>query len=188
MLLTKLTNILLTGAKLRSFSDQKPTISEMNFPDKPEHFFETELGRTHYRYIEVESAQTAVLLPGFSIPSSAYSTFAENLSETGFSVVTIDYFGRGFSVPSTYFDYSLSSYVKQVLSLLEYLKIDKCILISFSFGSLIACNISNIQPSIISRLVFISPYHFLKKTTRPFQKFLLSNSFIGPYLIKIAAP
>ncbi|OHT14613.1 Clan SC, family S33, methylesterase-like serine peptidase [Tritrichomonas foetus] len=161
---------------------------QMNFPDQPEHYFENAYGKTHYRYIQVESAQIAVLLPGFSIPSSAYATFAQNLSETGFSVLTIDYFGRGFSIPSKYFECTLSSYVQQVLDLLEYLKIEKCVMISFSFGSIIACNIASILPSIISRLVFISPFHFLQKTIRPFQKFLLSNFLFGSYLLKIAAP
>lgn len=160
----------------------------MNFPDSPESYFENVLGKTHYRYIQVESAQVAVLLPGFSIPSSAYQTFAQIFSEAGFSVLTIDYFGRGFSIPSTYFNYTIDSYVRQVLDLLEYLKIEKCVLISFSIGSIIACNIASILPSLISRLVFISPFHFLKHGMRPVQKFLISNSFIGPYLLKVAAP
>ena len=117
----------------------------MNFPDLPESYFEDDLGKTHYRYIQVESAQVAVLLPGFSIPSAAYQTFAQNLSDTGFSVLTIDYYGRGFSTPSTYFAHTLTSYVRQVLSLLEYLGIDKCVLISFSFS-----------PPIINMLLLIS--------------------------------
>lgn len=160
----------------------------MNFPDFPETYFEDDLGKTHYRYIQVESAQVAVLLPGFSIPSAAYQTFAQNLSDTGFSVLTIDYYGRGFSTPSTYFAHTLTSYVRQVLSLLEYLDIDKCVLISFSFGSLIACNIASIAPSLISRLVFISPYHFLNQGPKPLQKFIISNNIFGTYFLKMAAP
>lgn len=173
---------------MNNFDRKINVLHKMNFPDSPESYFENELGKTHYRYIQVESAQVAVLLPGFSIPSSAYQTFAQIFSETGFSVLTIDYFGRGFSIPSTYFNYTVDSYVRQVLDLLEYLKIDKCVLISFSIGSIIACNIASILPSLISRLVFISPFHFLKHGMRPVQKFLISNSFFGPYLLKVAAP
>ena len=159
----------------------------MEFPATPDSFFESPQGKTHYRHLKVESAQTILILPGFSIPSSAYVTFAKNLSEIGFTVVTLDYFGRGYSEPSKYFDYTLNGYVEQVLNLLAHLKIDNLILISFSFGALIAANIAEKKPSMITRLVFISPFHFLQKPMRPFQRFIISNRLFGSFLLKVTA-
>ena len=159
----------------------------MEFPATPDSFFESSQGKTHYRYIKVESAQTVLILPGFTIPSAAYATFAKNLSDSGFSVVTIDYFGRGYSEPSSYFDFTLNSYVEQVLNLLAFLKTESVILISFSFSSLIAANIADRKPTLISRLVFISPFHFLRRPMRPFQRFVMSNPLLGPLLLKITA-
>lgn len=159
----------------------------MEFPATPDSFFESSQGKTHYRYIRVESTQTVLILPGFSIPSAAYALFAHNLSEAGFSVVTIDYFGRGYSEPSTYFDFTLNGYVDQVMNLLAFLHLESVVLISFSFGALIAANIAERKPSLISRLVFVSPFHFLRRPMRPFQRFVISNRFMGPLLLKVTA-
>jgi pimeloyl-ACP methyl ester carboxylesterase len=157
----------------------------MNFPIHPDSFYESAYGKTHYRYIQSDSGlPIACILPGLSIPSPAYETFARGLSG-GFNVLTVDYFGRGYSEPSPEFLHTVAGFVNQVLDLLAYLKIANCVLISFSFGSLIAANIAERSPALITRLVFLSPFHFLKNTMRPFQRFILSNSFFGPLLLKL---
>ncbi|KAH0792993.1 alpha/beta hydrolase [Histomonas meleagridis] len=158
----------------------------MEFPSTPDKFFESELGTTHYRFFEVDDAPIICVLPGISIPSAAYCTFAKCITKNGFSVLIPDYFGRGFSTPSLNFNYSLPAYINQILGLIKHLKIEKCILVSFSFGALIAANIVAQEPSLISRLVFISPFHFIKQATRPFQGFVLS-SYLGQFLLKFVA-
>lgn len=154
---------------------------------KPERFHVSELGKTHYRYFEVLNAPIICMLSGISIPSGAYCNIAQNLADKGFSTLVIDYFGRGFSEPLPSFKFTLSSYVDQILELLNALGIEKCILVAFSFGSLIAANIAERVPSLISKLVFISPFHHLKQNIRPFQKFILS-SCLGERLFKLVTP
>lgn len=160
----------------------------MSFPSTPDRFFESPLGKTHYRYIEVESAQVICILPGFSIPSAGYYQFAHDLSENGFSVIVIDYFGRGYSEPSQEFDFTFNSYAKQVLDLMNHLKIEKFGLISFSIGAHVAANIAEASAASITKLVFISPFHFVLNEMHPFQRYLLSNSLFGPLVLKLVAP
>jgi pimeloyl-ACP methyl ester carboxylesterase len=159
----------------------------MEFPVLDDAYFESPLGKTHFRYIRTESDQFACILPGLTIPSAAYVTFARKLSEADYTVVTIDYFGRGFSEPSDKFDFSISGYTTQVLDLLAHLSVTTCVLISFSFGSLIAANIAERAPDLISRLVFFSPFHFLRKPIRSFQQFMLSNRLFGQTLIRLTS-
>lgn len=153
----------------------------------PDRFHVSDLGKTHYRYFEASNAPVVCILSGISIPSGAYCKFAQNLSDKGFSTLVIDYFGRGFSEPSPNFKFTLSSYVDQILDLLNALQIDKCILVSLSFGALIAANIAERVPSLISKLVFISPFHHLKQKIRPFQKFIFSSCF-GEMMLKQITP
>ena len=164
---------------------------EFDFPSSPEQFYQGHNGKTHYRYIhcQQESAQTIVMLPGFSIPSSAYYPFAKAISESGFDILIIDYYGRGFSIIDSgiKFEYSIKNFSEQVIELLIALKIDKCVLISFSFGSLIAGNIAAKKPSLITRLVFVSPFHCLQHSLRPFQHYVLTNSILGWFVLKYTA-
>jgi pimeloyl-ACP methyl ester carboxylesterase len=159
----------------------------MEFPALDDAYFESSLGKTHFRHIRTQSGQFACILPGLTIPSAAYVTFARKLSEANFTVVTIDYFGRGFSEPSAEFDFSISGYATQVLNLLAHLSVASCVLISFSFGALIAANIAERAPDLISRLVFFSPFHFLRNPIRPFQQLMLSNRLFGPTLIRLTS-
>lgn len=158
----------------------------MEFPLEPDQFYESSQGRTHYRRIEVPGAQTILILPGVSIPSAAYAAFAADLSE-GFDVITIDYFGRGFSEPNDSFPHTLDGYAEQVLSLLAHLKIESAGVVAFSFGSLIAANIAERCPALITQLVFISPFHFLHKHVGPFQKFLIGNRLFGEMVVRAGA-
>jgi pimeloyl-ACP methyl ester carboxylesterase len=158
----------------------------MEFPVLPDDFYESAQGKTHFRYKRNDSGQIACILPGFSIPSPAYERFASLLADT-FSVLTIDYFGRGYSEPSPEFRPTVDGYVAQVLDLLTHLEITSCVLISFSFGSLVAANIVERNPALIKRLVFISPLHFLRNPIRPFQRFIISNSLFGPFFLRLSA-
>ena len=159
----------------------------MDFPSDPGDFFESEYGKIHYRYSLIEDSQVICILPGFSIPSSIYTRFTKELNEMGFSVLIIDYFGRGFSEPSSSFDFSIESTTDAFLLLLNHLEITKCSFISVSYGSLITANIIEKNPSIINRLIFISPLMFQKSVMRPFQRFLLSNQYIGPFVLRGAS-
>ena len=159
----------------------------MQFPTSPGLFFETEEGKTHYRYIENEGAQTIVVVPGFSLPSSVYFNFCQKISENGFSVLIMDFYGRSFSELKE--DLPLKPkccpelYAKQYISLIKNLEIEKCDMIAFSFGALVASHITSLEPDLVSKLVLVSPFKFLKKPARPFQKYILGHPTIGPWVL-----
>jgi pimeloyl-ACP methyl ester carboxylesterase len=157
----------------------------MEFPTLPDDFYDSPAGKTHFRYIRVHSDQTACILPGVLIPSAAYTTFARKLCAYNYSVLTIDYFGRSYSEASPEFPHTIDSYVAQFVDLLAYLEIKSCVLISFSFGSLIAANIAERTPSLITHLIFLSPFHFLKSPIGPFQRFVISNSVFGLWFLRL---
>lgn len=160
----------------------------MEFPASPGSFYESEVGKTHYRYIENEGASTVCVLPGFSLPSSVYFPFCKKISENGFSVLVIDYYGRGFSELKETLDeknaeYSPNVYAKQFISLIKKLEIDRCEMIAFSFGALVASNVTMLEPDLITHLVLVSPFKFLKNPTRPFQRLILTHPTIGPWVL-----
>lgn len=160
----------------------------MLFPATSDKFLETENGKTHYRYIEVEGAPVACVLPGFSFPSAVYVPFAKSLSDSGFSVLIMDYYGRGFSIASEKVtDYNPSLFANQFLELIKHLEIDNIVLISFSYGSLVAAHLTSLEPSIVSRIVMVSPFKCLRSPVRPVQKIILSHKLIGPWLLSYTA-
>ena len=159
----------------------------MQFPTSPGSFFDSDEGKIHYRYIENEGAQTIVVVPGFSLPSSVYFNFCQNIAENGFSVLVMDFYGRGFSELSE--NRQMSSkycpdlYARQYLSLIKKLEIEKCDMIAFSFGALVASHITSLEPDLVSKLVLVSPFKFLKKPARPFQRYILAHPRIGPWVL-----
>ena len=159
----------------------------MQFPTSPCSFYETEEGTTHYKYIENEGAQTIIVVPGFSLPLSVYFPFCEKLAETGYSVLVMDYYGRGYSElkekNNQNIKYCPHFYAQQLIALIKKLEIDKCDMVAFSFGALVASHITSLEPDLISKLVLVSPFKFLKKPARPFQKSILTHPTIGPWVL-----
>lgn len=160
----------------------------MEFPASPGSFYCSEEGKTHYRYIENEGAPTVCILPGFSLPSAIFSTFSEKLSKLGFSVLVMDYYGRGYSEPKECDDpkeirFSPNIFARQFIQLIKKLDIDKCEMIAFSFGALVASHVTSLEPDLITHLVLISPFKYLKNPTRPFQRLVLTPQSIGPWIL-----
>lgn len=157
----------------------------MLFSATPQSYFENELGKTHYRLIENEGCQLVCILPGFSLPTAIYTSIGFAIAEQGFSVLIMDYFGRGFSVPASEdIEFTPALFAKQLIALLHHLDVDRCDLVAFSFGTLVSSHVSSLEPNLISKLVLVSPFKFLQKPARPFQRLILTNSYIGPFILR----
>ncbi|KAH0794405.1 alpha/beta hydrolase [Histomonas meleagridis] len=155
----------------------------MEFVDTPQFFLPSQNGKIHYRDFRRENAPVVCLLPGFTMPSNLYCPLANELMNNGFSVLVIDYWGRGFSEHPNDGNFGLSSYITEVLSLLSYLQVKKCHLIGFSYGAVVAAGLVSKSPELIDKMIFISPL-FSSNSPSPLQKFTLGTRFLGPLVLK----
>ena len=105
-----------------------------------------------------------VWIHGLSGSLSAWFPY-EPLFTEHYNLLTFDLRGHGRSVrPHRYADYALQEFADDLYELLDYLHIEKSILISHSFGTLIALEFVSAHPDRVSELSFLSPTAFLKKT------------------------
>ena len=129
-----------------------------------------------------------VILPGFTMPSSLYWSLASSLHDDGYSVIIVDYWGRGFSDPRNDRNYSLESHVWLVYSLMKHLQIEKSSFIGCSYGAAVLAALSVKHPEMIEKMVFISPLHFTNEAPNALQKFLLGTGKLGPMILAMTAP
>ena len=114
-------------------------------------------GITHYELGGNESGEAVVLIHGFSVPYFIYDPTFEFLTQSGFSVLRYDLFGRGFSDrPSA--DYNLDFFIEQLKNLLDVLRFTRPVnLIGLSMGGLIASAFTVRYPKRVNKLVLIDP-------------------------------
>ena len=127
-----------------------------------------------YRTNELRSdRQTLVFIHGLSGSCSAWYLF-EKLFEDTHNVVTYDLRGHGLSKRCKKFDeYAIELFAADLQNLLDHLKIDTCVLISHSFGTLIALELMTKNAVRVTRNIFLSPnFHtrdyLLIRIIRPF--------------------
>lgn len=118
-----------------------------------------------YRTNEFQGGRpTLVWIHGLSGSISAWYTYEARFSPH-YNLVTFDLRGHGRSArPRHYADYALPVFADDLDALLKHLHIDKCVLISHSFGTLIALEFVTAHSENVSGIVFLSPTSFLKKT------------------------
>lgn len=119
------------------------------------HFGERDIA---YRTNEFRaSRQTLVFIHGLSGSTSAWELY-ERYFEDAYNILTYDIRGHGYSNrPREYQDYKLTEYTADLEALLEHLEIDSCILVSHSFGSLIAEQYLIEYPRRVRKAVLLSP-------------------------------
>ena len=158
----------------------------MFFDLNEESYFENELGKIHFRYLKNNNNNnnTICILPGFSFSSNIFLNFSKELFNLNYNILIMDYFGRGYSILSNENEkHSISLYSKQFFSLINYLNLNDIILISISFGSLIINKIILENFINIKKIIYISPLQFILNSTNFFQRYLLSKSKFGPWLL-----
>ena len=118
----------------------------------------------YYRKNDFRSdRQTLVFIHGLSGSSSAWLKFEEKFKKK-YNVLTYDLRGHGKSVKfKNYEDYRAYKFVDDLNDLLEYLKIEKFVLISHSMGSLIALDFFSKYKEKVDKIVLLSPTFYIEK-------------------------
>lgn len=114
-------------------------------------------GYTHYEITGEPDAETVVLVHGFSVPYFIWEPTFNALKEAGYRVLRYDLFGRGYSDrPNA--DYTLKFFAKQLLDLLNALKITKPInLFGLSMGGPISAAFTANHPERVKKLALFAP-------------------------------
>ena len=118
-------------------------------------FIELSDGFTYYHEENSSSnLGTIMLIHGFSVPSYIWKPTLKRLSSTGYRVVAMDLYGRGYSsnpdLPQTD-----NLRANQVLELMSKLNIDSAIVCGLSNGGRIISKMANINSKKIQGLIYV---------------------------------
>ena len=149
---------------------------------------ETRRGKIHYLEWTSENSPIIIVLPGFTIPALAYTAIGDDFQDYGFSVIIVDYWGRGETGAPTDGKYSLSSQISLVLTLINQLRITKCNIVGISYGAAVAAGLVSLVTEKIDKMAFISPLQFTTEMPTHLQKFVLGAPDIGPMILSWTAP
>lgn len=106
--------------------------------------------------------KTLVFVHGLSGSLSAWYPFEARLKDT-YNLVTYDLRGHGLSLRPSKSGYATGEFVADLRALLSHLHIERCTLISHSFGTLIAMEFARAYPAAIERLIFLAPAYDVRK-------------------------
>lgn len=114
-------------------------------------------GVTHYELTGPKDGPMVVLVHGATIPMWIWDPQIEALTTAGFQVLRYDMYGRGYSDrPDA--DYDRELYRKQLLELLDKLKLTKPVdLVGMSLGGAIVTDFTANYPERARRLVLAAP-------------------------------
>ncbi|WP_031495972.1 alpha/beta fold hydrolase [Bryobacter aggregatus] len=120
-------------------------------------YLRTQSGVTHYEIAGPETAQTVVLVHGFSVPYYLWDGTFEALVQAGYRVLRYDLYGRGES-DRPFADYNGALFVRQLAELLARLQISsKVDLIGASMGGPILADYAVQHPDRVNSLTLIGP-------------------------------
>src|ERR1700757_2573100 len=107
---------------------------------------------------------TLVFINGLTGSSSAWWEY-EKKFENQYNILSIDLRGHGKSIkPRKYQDYEIKNFAQDINDLLTHLHIYKSILISHSFGTLVALEFLIQYQSVVESAIFLSPVFGANKT------------------------
>ncbi len=145
-----------------------------------EYFFEN---KTYYRTNEWKPDQTTVVfVHGVCGSSSAFWEFEKKL-DNKYNILTYDLRGHGLSKRyREYSDYKIENFSKDLLELIEFLRIKKFVIISHSFGTFVALDFIQKHQELITGIIFLSPHYNASimpkaKIVEPFLNFLSKMKF-----------
>jgi len=130
----------------------------------------------YYKTNTFESGRPVlVFIHGLSGSSSAWIPY-ERIFENKYNILTFDIRGHGKSKKfPNYTDYQIKHFARDIDDLVSYLKIQKFILVSHSFGTLIAAEYIKLHKEKVPANIFLSPIFgleedFIAKIIRPILK------------------
>jgi pimeloyl-ACP methyl ester carboxylesterase len=123
----------------------------------PGEFVKLSDGSVHYELSGSPTAQTVVLVPGFSVPYQIWDPTFRSLVDAGYRVLRYDLFGRGFSDrPDLRYDFDL--FDRQLVELLETLEVTTPIdVVGLSLGGAISLVFAERHQESIKKLCLIDP-------------------------------
>jgi pimeloyl-ACP methyl ester carboxylesterase len=113
----------------------------------------------YYRRNEFSPGRpTLFLVHGVSGSSSAWFAY-ESAFEGKYNVLSLDLRGHGKSIRfKKYEDYEIGKFSEDLYDLLKHCGVEKCILASNSFGTLVALDFIGKHQNMVSAAIFISPH------------------------------
>lgn len=170
-----------------AFNKETEVLNPENRKEAPGEFISLPNGITHYEVYGQDTAQTVLLVHGFSVPNYIWDPTFNALKDNGFRVIRFDLFGRGYSDrPNVVYDGEL--FTQQIADLLIALKIDNPIdIIGISMGGPIVSEFTNRYPEKVRKLILIAPFNEPKNIPAlnlPILGEYITNVYIAPSLSK----
>ena len=105
-----------------------------------------------------EGPRTTVLLPGLLLSQTLQAPLARRLAVRGNQVVTMDPLGHGESSrPQEIWRYSMSSFARQTVALLDHLTVDRAIVGGTSLGANITLEVASQAPERLAGMIIEMP-------------------------------
>ena len=123
-------------------------------------FIQLSKGFTYYKWENKDSNTIpVVLVHGFSVPSYIWDPTFDLLSENGYSVISLDLYGRGFS-QNLNDDYTDELFANQVIDLIESLDIKSVKLVGLSNGGRVISKVADLRPELVDKLIYVASSGF----------------------------
>ena len=112
----------------------------------------------YYRINDFDSnRETIIFIHGVSGSSSAWKMYEEKFKNI-YNIISLDLRGHGKSYkPNNIQDYAIEFFAEDIYELLRYLKVKRSVIISHSFGSIIALYFVKKYQEMVSKLILLSP-------------------------------
>ena len=128
-----------------------------------EEYFLKSRGIAYRTNIFIPERKTLLFVHGLSGSLSAWYQY-EKIFENNYNLITFDLRGHGLSSRPTRRGYVMREFVEDICALLMELGVERCSIVSHSFGTLIAMEFTRAHPEIVERNIFLAPaygvYHF----------------------------
>jgi len=127
-----------------------------------EHFLKSR-GVAYRTNTFVAGRTTILFVHGLSGSLSAWYPY-EKIFEQKYNLITFDLRGHGLSSRPSRRGYIMRKFVEDIRALLMELRVERCSIVSHSFGTLIAMEFTRAHPEIVERNIFLAPaygvHHF----------------------------
>jgi pimeloyl-ACP methyl ester carboxylesterase len=137
-----------------------------------------------------DGSRNLVLLPGLLLPSRMHEPLAHDLVARGNRVITLDLLGHGKSDrPRDMWRYSMPSFGRQVVALLDHLEIDQAVIGGTSLGANTTLEVASLAPTRLRGMVIEMPVldNALLACALAFTPLLVSLTFGEPITRPLAS-
>jgi pimeloyl-ACP methyl ester carboxylesterase len=135
------------------------------------------------------NARPLILLHGLLMSQEMHKPLAEDLAARGNRVITLDLLGHGRSDrPRDMWRYSMGSYGREVVALMDHLKIEKAVVMGTSLGANAALEVASANPERLQGLVLEMPVldNGLLGSALAFTPMLVALTFGEPVMRAVA--